>query len=137
MARKNAQELRLPVHFHQADLCKQSSLGLTFDLIVSNPPYIPRSERSGIQARVRESEPELALFAPTEDPLKYYHCLLRLGLQRMPEGGTVYVETHYLWAGQVAAAFEASGYEEISLKKDIFGKERYVRGKVPADRSKK
>ena len=131
IAKKNAENQDLKVHFRHMDLCDPALLRGPFDLMVSNPPYVPASESVEMQARVKESEPELALFVPDSDPLKYYHCLLRSGLQWLSPGGSIYVETHYRLAGEVEAAFRDAGYVEIRLKKDIFGKDRYVCGSLP------
>ncbi len=130
-AERNSKILGLPVQWHQADLCDPAPVHIKCDLLISNPPYVPVSESVEMHASVRESEPSLALFVPDSDPLTFYHCLLRLGLQWLRPGGMLFVETHYTLGMEVAAAFQEAGYTEIRLKKDIFGKDRYVCGSPP------
>lgn len=130
VARQNAREQELDVAFLQGDMCQPEALPGPFDLIVSNPPYIPRADALEVQARVRKSEPEQALFVPDAKPLKFYSCLLDAGRRRLSPGGALYVETHHSLAGEVASHFRQAGYVDIRVKKDIFGKERYVCGSL-------
>ncbi len=129
LARENARRLHLPVTFVQTNFLENRQWDALPEphILVSNPPYIPAAERESLEAHVRDWEPEAALFVPDGDPLLFYRALSRFGLQKMPAGGTLYCETHRDYAGAVAALFETDGWQEVTLKEDLFGQPRMVR----------
>lgn len=130
IARANAEKLRLDVTFHQADL-RHAGLYLphdTYDLLVSNPPYIPPSETDKMGASTLAHEPALALFVPEEDPLLFYRRLAEEGNELLSEKGRLYVETNASNNGLVMRLFERLGYTAVERRKDLRGKERMVRG---------
>ncbi len=99
-----------------------------FDVIVSNPPYILRSESAQMEKQVLEHEPHLALFVEGTDPVLFYrkiidHCSLLLN-----PGGKLYFELNPLTAEEVKTLAMASGlFKEVNLLKDMSGKERFLR----------
>ena len=106
------------------------ALGGPFDLIVSNPPYVPVSEAAAMRPNVREHEPAEALFAPDDDPLLFYRSLLGLARAHLKPGGWLYVEIHEQFGPAVEALLAHAGMQEVQLKKDIFGKPRFVRAQL-------
>ncbi len=128
-ARRNASALEAVVHWHQADMRDPGRMGGPFDLIVSNPPYVPVSEAADMRPNVREHEPAEALFAPHQDPLAYYRNLLDLSAKSLKPGGWLYVEIHERYGEEVVDLLHRAGMGEVQLKKDIFGKPRFVRGR--------
>jgi release factor glutamine methyltransferase len=98
---------------------------LLFDIIVSNPPYIPVTEKEKMAKNVVDYEPHQALFVPDSNPLLFYEKIARFGRSHLNYNGKVYVETHEDYAKEVAALFAAS-YQQVIIKKDAFGKERMV-----------
>lgn len=128
-ARRNANTQEAVVHWHQADMRDTGQVGGPFDLIVSNPPYVPVSEAADMRPNVREHEPAEALFAPQNDPLAYYRNLLDLSANALKPGGWLYVEIHERLGEEVVHLLHRAGMGEVQLKKDIFGKPRFVRGR--------
>jgi release factor glutamine methyltransferase len=96
-----------------------------FDIIVSNPPYIPNNEKEKLDINVVKFEPHTALFVPDNSPLIFYEKIAAFAKEHLNYGGSVYVETHENYAKEVAAVF-GKGYQTVLIKKDIFGKERMV-----------
>lgn len=96
-----------------------------YDIIISNPPYIPISEKNSLDANVVEHEPQLALFVPNDDPLLFYKKIAAFAKKHLNPNGMVLMETHYLYAPDVAHHFNANGYE-ATVKNDLFGKPRMV-----------
>lgn len=96
-----------------------------YDIIISNPPYIPISEKNSLDANVVEHEPQLALFVPNDDPLLFYKKIAAFAKQHLNINGMVFMETHYLYAADVAHHFNAAGYK-ATVKNDLFGKPRMV-----------
>ena len=101
-----------------------SQLG-TYDIIVSNPPYIPLNERDSLHTNVREHEPSTALFVPNDDPLLFYKAIADIGQHCLRDGGKLYVETHHLFHKELSQLFTTYGYQNVRSLKDINGRDRF------------
>jgi len=148
IARANAEKLTLKVDFQAVDILENptshpdkiegsATLHLRTaaqNIIVSNPPYIPPSERAVMSPSTLAHEPELALFVPEEDPLLFYRRIAELGKEALTEGGRLYFETNEFNNEDVAALLTAAGYRNVERRKDLQGKWRMVRGTRPAGR---
>lgn len=133
IARRNGAELNIRVDFvglNFLDAAQQVQLP-TVDILVSNPPYIPQEEKESLAPHVVAHEPHMALFVPDNDALIFYKALAHFGKFRLYPGGSIYVETHEDKAGDVAHLFEAEGYEKVTIKKDMQGKNRMVKAIAP------
>ncbi len=109
-----------------------ASGGGCFDIIVSNPPYVCDAERSQMRPNVLDYEPDLALFVPDDDPLKFYGRIVELsggekGLLR--RGGMLYFEVNERFALETSALMQSAGFVECRIICDMFGKERMVKGR--------
>lgn len=98
----------------------------TFDIIVSNPPYIPESERVSMADNVTRYEPGSALFVPDDDPLLFYCAIARFAKRSLAPGGRLYFEIHETFASEVSALLAAEGFSQIAVKEDINGKKRMI-----------
>jgi release factor glutamine methyltransferase len=129
IARRNAERLGLDVHFLRLDLLDDSTWdelpGL--DILVSNPPYIPPSERHLMPPQVLQFEPESALFTTEEDPLQFYKALAGLGQQKLESGGRIYLECNEFRLHAVAELLSNYGYRSLCVQADMQGKERMIR----------
>lgn len=129
IARRNGSELDIRVDFVPLDFldaAQQVQLP-TVDIIVSNPPYIPLSDKETMQPNVVAHEPHLALFVPDNDALVFYKALAQFGKERLYAGGAIYVEIHEALGAEVVALFEKEGYKNVLIKKDMQGKDRMVK----------
>lgn len=97
---------------------------LLFDIIVSNPPYIPANEITKMEKNVVDYEPHSALFVPDNNPLLFYQKIAKFGRSHLNYNGKIFVETHEDFTKQVSEVFNA--YQQVVIKKDSFGKERIV-----------
>ena len=131
IAKTNAVLLDTEVRFVASDILKEAKTDLlpAFDLIISNPPYIPTADRSAMDDRVLDHEPHAALFVTDNDPLQFYKAIIAFSEQHLLRGGMLFFETHELYAQEVAALLEANGFEHIVVKKDFQEKERIVMGR--------
>jgi len=131
IAKKNAVLLDTEVRFVASDILKEAKTDLlpAFDLIISNPPYIPSEDKSAMDDRVLDHEPHDALFVTDNDPLQFYKAIIAFSEQHLLRGGMLFFETHELYAQEVAALLEANGFEHIVVKKDFQEKERIVMGR--------
>ena len=131
IAKKNAVLLDSEIRFVASDILKEAKTDLlpAFDLIISNPPYIPIADRSAMDDRVLDHEPHAALFVTNEDPLQFYKAIIAFSEQHLLRSGMLFFETHELYAQEVAALLEENGFEHIVVKKDFQEKERIVMGR--------
>ena len=97
-----------------------------FDVIVSNPPYVPESDRAAMHTNVRDHEPALALFVPDNDAIRFYRAIARAGRQMLREGGRLYFEIYERAAEEIACMLGAEGYTDTEVRTDLFGKPRMV-----------
>ena len=127
VARRNAEALGAAVRFVHADILALPA-GASFDLIVSNPPYICRHERAEMASHVTAHEPALALFVPDDDPQRFYRALAALAHRRLISGGALMVEAHSRYADATAAVMREAGLSDVAVHPDIFGLPRFVSG---------
>lgn len=127
VASLNADRLQLGgrVHFLQSDGFRQLPPGLRFDLIVSNPPYIPTAEIQTLAPEVREFDPRLALDGGT-DGLWFYRYLATESGRHLLPGGYLMMELGFDQAAEVAEIFKAAGWAHESVEKDLSGIERVL-----------
>lgn len=131
-ARENARALGLAVEFRQDDaLAGLPATEGPFDVIVSNPPYIPASEREGMQRHVTDYEPAEALFVPDGDPLCFYRAIARAGHRLLAPGGALWFEVHSPLAARTGALLQAEGYAEVRCFQDIYDKPRILWSRNP------
>lgn len=130
IARVNNENLEARVSFRQTDvLADELEREPSFDIIVSNPPYVTEAEKQDMEANVLEWEPELALFVPDEDPLRFYRRIAMLGRELLVEGGKIYFEINQAYGRETTHMLEMNQYHDVRVIRDIFGKERIVTAK--------
>ncbi|NMC73402.1 MAG: peptide chain release factor N(5)-glutamine methyltransferase [Geobacteraceae bacterium] len=128
LAARNAGRHAVPLHLLQGSLFEPVA-GERFDLIVSNPPYIPTADLAGLQEEVREYEPRGALDGGI-DGLDFYRRIIPDAPCYLKEGGWLLVEMGIGQAGEVLALFEETGrFSELFTATDAGGIERVAGGK--------
>lgn len=127
LAKENATEHQVNIHFAMLDFLVESNWRTLpkFDIIVSNPPYIPVQERKLLEKNVTDYEPHIALFVPDHTPLLFYEKISAFAKNHLNENGKIFVETHEAYAAATAEMF-LENFKEVLIKKDIFGKERML-----------
>lgn len=126
VARQNADRLaEKQAVFIQSDLFEK--VEGSFDLIVSNPPYIRSQEVAGLMPEVREHEPHLALDGK-DDGLHFYREIIKGAMPHLKRGGQLFFEIGYDQGEAVQALLAANGYTEIAVVKDYAGLDRVVYG---------
>lgn len=113
--------------FRKSDLF--SSVREKFDLIVSNPPYIPISEKGKLQKEV-EFDPESALFANDEKGIEFYDKIIKQAPDFLNENGYLMFELGIGQANLVKSLMEEKGFKDIQIEKDLAGIERIIWGRV-------
>jgi len=126
-ARSNAKRNMLEVNFTEVDILKTGEFGPKWDIIVSNPPYIPELEKKEIHPNVLDYEPHLALFVPDADPLLFYRHIALFAQKQLKPNGKLYFEIHRD-AGQACLDLLGNmGFHDVKLRQDISGNDRMVR----------
>lgn len=98
----------------------------SFDILVSNPPYVKLSEKSLMRSNVLDHEPELALFVSDDDPLIFYRAVSEWALYFLKEGGLCMVEINEALGPETAEVFVTSGFADVEIICDLNSKERFV-----------
>lgn len=109
----------------EEEILKKAADG--YEVIVSNPPYIPTEVIEGLQPEVRDFEPKLALDG-TADGLHFYRILARESGRFLKKGGSLYLEIGHDQGESVSGLLESAGYREIRVIKDTPGLDRIVTG---------
>jgi len=103
-----------------------NKLGI-FDIVVSNPPYVPQKEKSSMAPNVLNYEPHKALFVPDNDALLFYEAIAQFGKEHLSAGGSIFAEIHETLANNVDRLFRSHGYTFTEIRKDMQGKERMIK----------
>lgn len=129
IARHNAHRQQVKINFACHDMTDTEHLpfqNATFDIIVSNPPYIPASERARLHRNIADYEPADALFVPDDNPLLFYRALAAIGKQCLKTGGHLYAETHENFHIALTHLFETAGYSDIRSITDLNDRQRII-----------
>lgn len=130
VAIKNAHSIGVNIQFRQIDFLKESPslLHHSFDLIVSNPPYIMQKEKAAMQQNVLAYEPHTALFVPDSDPLLFYRAIAQYA--SAVKTPAVYLEINRQFGEATQLEFQNYGYQ-TRLLLDDFGNPRFVVATLP------
>ena len=132
VAQENAQLNEVFVSFKQVNILNKGEWTQLpqFDIIISNPPYIPTTEASLMPHWVKDFEPSLALFVSKDDPLIFYRTISKFTLSHLDSMGFLFFEMNEFNATKVKALLMDEGYEDVELQKDLFGKERMITARI-------
>lgn len=125
-AQRNASMNGVRIRFIEDDALNgvPSLAGETFDIIVSNPPYIPHSEIESMHVNVTRYEPHEALFVDDADPLVFYRAIARAARTMLSDDGSLFFEVHEAWAERTAEMLRGEGFGQTEVRNDLFGKPR-------------
>ncbi|MBS1761256.1 MAG: peptide chain release factor N(5)-glutamine methyltransferase [Bacteroidetes bacterium] len=130
IAKQNATIIGTFINFQKLDFLERENWQLlgAFDIIVSNPPYIPFSEKESLDKNVRDYEPETALFV--DEPLIFYRAIADFSTTNLLKEGKIFMEVHENFSHSVSEHFVQKGFITNVLK-DIYGKDRFVVAQFP------
>jgi release factor glutamine methyltransferase len=128
VAKENAINHNMQIQFLEFDFLDESKWSELpmFDIIISNPPYIPVSEKEKMSKNVTEHEPGSALFVPDNDPLLFYKKIAAFGKDHLNYDGKIFVETHEDFGEKTASIFKDKKYTYVDSRKDMYGKDRMI-----------
>lgn len=129
VAQMNAKNLNVSIDWMEEDILNTAALDTSYDIMVSNPPYIPIREKKDMQEQVLNFEPSIALFVSNEDPLIYYRAIAKIGKQNLSKNGQLFFEIHYDQGKAILALLDELNYH-AELRQDSFGKNRMIRASL-------
>ena len=145
IARENAERNGASVDFEQVDILnpfniQPSTLNPqpstpntqhpTFNILISNPPYVCESEKAAMERNVLQHEPHLALFVPDDDPLRFYRAIAEYARHALKPNGWLFFEINPAYADDIVQMLQEMQFEQVTLKTDSFGKKRFLRTKI-------
>jgi len=132
VAQNNAHRCDTTIHTQKIDILKEKKWKQlsTFDVIVSNPPYIPQEEREKMPRHVLDYEPSLALFVANNDTLLFYEKIADFALKHLAEGGSLFFEVNEFYGQAVVKLLQERGFLQIELRKDMSGRDRMIRAQL-------
>ncbi|MGI9526948.1 MAG: peptide chain release factor N(5)-glutamine methyltransferase [Weeksellaceae bacterium] len=131
IAKNNAMYNHTKINFHEINILESDLKDLPyFDIIVSNPPYIPISEKKDMDTQVVDFEPNEALFVSDENPTSFYFQISQLAQDRLKPRGRVYLEIHQNLMEKTKEIYDM-GFSKVEVRKDISGNWRMLRAEQP------
>lgn len=127
IAIENAQLNNVDIDFIKHDILSPSLVEQSFDIIVSNPPYVRESEKQQMKANVLKYEPHTALFVADEEPFVFYDAIADFALKYLKKGGKLYFEINEYLGDELVKLIEGKGFKNVGVLKDLNGKNRILR----------
>lgn len=128
--KENADSLKVKLNIIQEDVFTPVFPSRSFDIIVSNPPYVDESEKEDMEANVLNYEPHIALFVPDNDPLRFYKRIAEIAQNSLAEGGKLYFEINPRHAAELTSMLKGLGFLDVEILKDSHGKERFATAQI-------
>lgn len=130
IAKKNALLNKVDIYFSEIDILNTPDLPEKYNIIVSNPPYVRELEKELMQQNVLAYEPHLALFVKDNNPLLFYDRIADLANKHLSKKGSLYFEINQYLGNETVALLKQKGFQNIELKKDIFGVDRMIKAVI-------
>jgi len=127
VAKGNAKNNEVVIDFIHADILQKPALQQTFDVIVSNPPYVLESDKKLMHSNVLKHEPHTALFVPDKEALVFYNFITDFAQNHLNENGKLFFEIHEKKGEEVLQLLQEKGFSKLELRKDMQGKDRIVK----------
>ena len=131
LAEQNARDNNLNIDFHQNDILSKNLPLKDWDVIVSNPPYVPDALKKITQPRVLEHEPHHAIFVSDQNPLCFYECICEYAMQQLNPNGYLLFEGHAPLMKSVEKLLQDAGFYDIVLRNDFRANPRFIRAIKP------
>ena len=126
VARENGSDLGAKITWEQGDILTLKPQPDSYDIIVSNPPYIAEHERQTMETRVYEHEPTGALFVPNSDPLKFYRSIASYAATALSPDGALYLEINPLYVEGLRDLLTKAGFSDTDILRDFRGNYRFA-----------
>jgi len=127
LAKQNAKENKVHIEFAEMDILHSDfNFSSSFDIIVSNPPYVLHTDKKNMHANVLNFDPHTALFVEDENPLKFYKSIIDYALKHLVNNGWIYFEIHEAFGIEMVNLLSAKGFKNIQIIQDLQNKDRMI-----------
>lgn len=128
-AKKNASLNKQRINFIIDDILDPAyeKYPADFDLVVSNPPYVRKSEKKNMHNNVLENEPFTSLFVEDADPLVFYRAIHDFCIEKLKPGGHLFLEINEALGKETAELYNDAYFEDVEILKDIHNKDRFIK----------
>ena len=130
IAKQNAKLNEVNINFIEKDILLTKELETSFDVIVSNPPYVRELEKVEIKNNVLQNEPHSALFVSDSNPLIFYSKIADLAKNHLTKNGLLFFEINQYLGQETKVILSERGYKNIELRKDLFGNDRMIKANL-------
>jgi len=130
MAKRNAKKNNADINFRKINILEENDFLRKWDVIVSNPPYIPEKEKTEMKENVLLYEPPIALFVPDDVPLLFYEKIAAFAKKHLSNKGKLFFEIHYKSGAEMVDLLQNMGFKNIELRKDIAGNNRMIKAEL-------
>lgn len=130
VAEENAIKNGVSIEFINTDILQTERLAFQFDVIVSNPPYVRELEKKEMSSNVKDHEPGHALYVPDNNPLLFYRKITEFAALHLRSEGSLYFEINQYLGKETMRVMEDHGFSDVQLRKDMFGNDRMLKGKL-------
>ncbi len=127
IAKENALKNNIEINFKIVDILTEVKVNDKFDLIVSNPPYVDKSEMQFIDESIVKYEPHSAIFVEGNDNLIFYKKIIKYSKDALNSDGVLYLECHTDRINFVKNILKINNFKNISIKEDLFGRKRMIK----------
>ena len=130
VAEENSKKLNASIQFFRLDILNPSKWDIfsdnSFDIIVSNPPYVCHSEKALMHKNVIDFDPEIALYVDDEKALIFYEKIIDFATVKLRPNGMLYFEINEAFGAEIKALLKDCNFKSIQLIRDLQGKDRFV-----------
>ncbi len=127
IAKENALKNNIEINFKIVDILKNVKVIDKFDLIVSNPPYVDKSEMQLIDESIVKYEPHSAIFVEGNDNLIFYKKIIQYSKDALNNNGVLYLESHTDRINFVKNILKINNFKNVKIKKDFLGRKRMIK----------
>ena len=129
IAQQNAKDNALYIDFHCVDTLSEKLPKNNWDIIISNPPYVPAALKQTTQPHVLAHEPHHAIFVPDNRPLYFYEHICDYAMQQLRVSGNLFFEGHAPLMESLKILLQQAGFSDIVLRNDFRTNPRFIRAK--------
>ena len=130
ISEKNSKINNVKINFINEDIFNENIIEIgNFDILVSNPPYIPEDQKNTLEKKIILYEPHLALFVKKDDPLIFYKRLNYIIEKILNSNGLFFIEIHENFEKEIITLFNKEYIKNIEVHKDLNSKSRWISGK--------
>ncbi|GAA4971277.1 peptide chain release factor N(5)-glutamine methyltransferase [Algibacter aquimarinus] len=134
VAKQNADLNHVNVNFIEADILtfqnNNFNIEPSFDIIISNPPYVREQEKELMSLNVLNNEPHLALFVKDENPLLFYNMITDFAKHNLNDNGQLFFEINEYLGRDMIELLTDKNFKNIQLKQDLFKKDRMIKATI-------